>query len=75
MNELLTLAEIEARFPKEWVLLGDPKTNEYQQILSGRLLFHSADRDEVDRQAILLSTPRHIAVSYTGPLDEDVEFL
>jgi hypothetical protein len=75
MNEVLTMAEIEARFPKEWVLLTDPETNEYQQVLCGRLTFHSPDRDEVDRQALLLPTPRHIAVFYTGPIPEDAEFV
>jgi hypothetical protein len=75
MNEVLTMAEIEARFPKEWVLLGDPETNEYQEVLRGRLIFHSSDRDEVDRQALLLPIPRHIAIFYTGPIPEDVEFV
>jgi hypothetical protein len=75
MNEVLTMAEIEARYPKEWVLLSDLETNERQQVVRARLVFHSPDRDEVDRQALLLPIPRHIAIFYTGPIPEDVEFL
>lgn len=68
MGEILTMKEIEARFPSEWVLLTDPHLNEYQEILSGRLVCHSKDRDEIHRQAMALPLPRHIAVFYTGPV-------
>jgi hypothetical protein len=73
MNEVLTMAEIEARFPKEWVLLGDPVKDQHQRVQSGKLLWHGKDRDEGDRQAI--DAPfKHIAIFFTGPVDEDAEF-
>ena len=52
MNDVLTLGEIEARFPSEWVLIGDPQTDESQHLLSGTVLFHSTNRDEVDRKLL-----------------------
>ena len=75
MGEVLTMKEIEARFPSEWVLLADPQSDEHLEVLGGTLLFHSKDRDEVHRYAMELPAPRHIAVLYTGPFPEDMEFV
>ncbi len=75
MGEVLTMKEIEARFPSEWVLLADPQSDEHLEVLGGTLLFHSKDRDEVHRHAMELPAPGHIAILYTGPLPEDMEFV
>jgi hypothetical protein len=74
MNKVLTMAEIEKRFPSEWVLLADPQTGEYNQVLSGTLLWHSKDRDEVHRKA-LESKAKYIAVFYTGTIPEGTAVL
>jgi hypothetical protein len=75
MNEVMIMAEINERFPSEWVLLVDPQTDENSEVLSGTVVYHSKDRDEVDRKAMELPMPRHIAVFYTGELfPEDMEF-
>ncbi|MGD9634109.1 MAG: hypothetical protein AB7G28_06910 [Pirellulales bacterium] len=50
-HEVLTIAEIEAKYPSEWILVADPKTNDALEVESGTVLFHSADRDEVYRMA------------------------
>ena len=46
MTEYLTLNEIKQRFPNEWVLLGDPKTDGLD-VLGGLVLYHSKDKKEV----------------------------
>jgi hypothetical protein len=69
MGDVLTLAEIEARFPAEWVLVEDPQTDEGLQLQGGKVLHHSKDRDEVYRKAVELR-PRRFAVVYTAPLPE-----
>jgi hypothetical protein len=76
MDEVLTMAEIEDRFDGEWVLIDEPETNEYQEVLSGRLRFHSSDRDEVDR-AMLALRSRRFAVLYIGEMaiPEGTEFI
>jgi hypothetical protein len=51
MSDVMTMAESEAAFPSEWLLIGDPQTDRYQGIRAGRVLFHSKDRDELDRWA------------------------
>jgi hypothetical protein len=66
MNEVLSIAEIEARYQGEWILLLDPQTDQNKHVLGGTLICHSKDRDEVYRQALELPAPKHIAVRYIG---------
>jgi hypothetical protein len=70
MAKALTLAEIHAQFAGEWVLVEDPQTNPALEVQSGRVLYHSKDRDEVYRQAIALR-PARFAVLYTGTIPQD----
>jgi hypothetical protein len=69
MNDVLTIAEIEAQFGSEWVLVEDPRTNEALEVQSGRVRWHSKDRDEVYRKAVELWLKR-FAVLYTGQMPE-----
>lgn len=66
-GEWMTMAEMEAHYPKEWVLIVDPVHDERWEVLEGRVVFHSADRDEVDAMDAQLR-PRSAAVYYLGPL-------
>jgi hypothetical protein len=76
MSEVLTIEEINRRFPNEWVLIGDPDTNESLEVLSGTVLCHGKDRDEVYQAAIDLPSPKRIATHYTGELfEEGVEYI
>jgi len=67
MDNILTIAEIKERFDSEWVLLGDPVTDDGLRVVSGRLLAHSRNRDDVFQRAIALK-PKRSAVLYTGRL-------
>ena len=67
MEKQMTIDEIESQFDSEWVLVGDPQTNEHLEVLSGQVLAHSRDRDEVYRKAIALR-PKRCAVLYTGEI-------
>jgi hypothetical protein len=69
MNDVMTVAQIEAQFESEWVLLEDPQTNEALEVQGGRLLWHGKDRDEVYRKAVELR-PKRFAVLYTGKMPE-----
>jgi hypothetical protein len=69
MNEVLTIEEIESRFDSEWVLVEDPELDDHLNVLRGRVLCHSKDRDEVYQKGIELR-PRHSAVLYTGRIPE-----
>ena len=43
----MTIEEIETQFDGEWVLIGDPETDEALQVTRGKVLSHSVDRDVV----------------------------
>ena len=70
MSEVMSLAEIQARFESEWVLLEDPETSESLEVTRGKVLWHSKDRDEVYRKARELR-PKHSAMLYTGRLPKE----
>jgi len=43
-----SIEDIKGSYPDEWILLGNPEINEYEQeILSGVVLYHSPDKREL----------------------------
>ena len=70
MNHEMTIEEIRSQFESEWILIQDPETNDALEILSGKVVHHSRDRDEVYRKAVSLR-PTRSAVIYTGEIPED----
>ena len=70
MDDALTIAQIEAQFESEWILVEDPQTNEALEVQSGRVRWHSKDRDEVYRKAVELR-PKRFAMLYTGKMPKD----
>jgi hypothetical protein len=74
MNEVLTLAEIERRFDAEWVLVEAPEVNEHFEIIRGKVIWHSKDRDEVYRKMLELR-PRSAATLYTGMIPENTAII
>lgn len=74
MDETLTIEQIEARFPSEWVLIGDPLTDEFQRLLAGKVLFRSPERDEVDRKLLELR-PTRFAFRYLGTLPDNTALI
>jgi hypothetical protein len=74
MDKVLTIAEIESQFESEWVLVGDPQTNELLEVKSGKVLYHSKDRDEVYRRAVEVR-PKRFAMLYTGTIPQGTEIV
>lgn len=66
----MTMAEIEDQFDSEWILVEEPQTDESLRVLSGRVLHHSPDRDEVYQAAVRLK-PKRSAILYTGKMPEN----
>ena len=71
MREILSFSEIKERFDSEWVLIGDPETDDDLNVKEGVVLWHSKDRDEVYRKAREIH-PNHSAILYTGKLPDNV---
>jgi hypothetical protein len=69
MNEVLTIAQINSQFESEWILVEEPRTNEALEVQSGRVRWHSKDREEVYRKAVQVR-PKRFAILYTGTMPE-----
>ena len=71
----MTLAEIYAKYPNEWVVNDRPKKGWGGEVRGGYVVAHAADNDEtIDAAIAALPRPFKIAVQFTGPLldpDED----
>jgi hypothetical protein len=73
MTERLTYSEIKDRYAPDWVLIDDPETDEHLEILSGKVLIHSPDRDELGRKMLdLWPRPSHSAVMFLGEVPDDL---
>jgi hypothetical protein len=48
----LTIAEIEAQYPKQWVLVGDLKKGRDGFAVGGVVYMHTPDRAEFDRRLV-----------------------
>ncbi len=66
MDEVMTLEEIEAAYPDEWVLLSDLYPEDPTDLLGGRVLFHSERRDDVFERDKELRLPS-AAILFMGP--------
>lgn len=71
MSDVLTFEQIKARYAPDWVLMGDIKTGEDASLVSGRVLFHGADRDEVYNKLADFA-PGLYAVRCLRPWSEDM---
>jgi hypothetical protein len=65
VNERLTRAEIEERFPEQWILLDDFPAEPSHPVSGGVVRWRSKSREEVYRKATALGLKR-IAVLFTG---------
>jgi len=71
MDDCQTFDEIMSAYPSEWVLIDEPRTDTNMQFLGGRVLFHSANRDEVYAKAAELRRP-HFAIRFLGAMPENM---
>jgi hypothetical protein len=65
-----TIKQIEKQYPSEWILMVEPETDETDEVIAGKVVFHSQNRDEVYRKAIETRGPEEIAFHYTGTIAE-----
>ena len=69
MDEFLTIDEIEARYAPEWVLIAEPQTDDQLEVLGGKVVFHSPERNAISRKAQELKLDQS-AVRYLGEYPE-----
>jgi len=63
--------DIAEKYKDEWVLLGDIKVDRNFRIKEGKVLSHSADKNEIYNKIIDLK-PKKFAIEYTGKIPEDL---
>ena len=69
MSEVLTRAEMEARFDGEWVLIAEPEVDINLEVLRGRVVSHGQDPEAVYQEAIDQNVRRWASL-YFGPMPE-----
>ncbi len=75
-DEILTIDEIRKRFDSEWVLIADPETDQFHNVLRGKVVYHNQNRLVFDREVLKLdSHPSDFAVYFTGKTPEGVSYL
>ena len=67
METEMNIKEMEERFEGEWILVGNPHTDDHLNVLGGEVIHHSRDRDEVYRRAVELR-PKRYAMLFTGKM-------
>ena len=66
-DDILTMDDIKKRFDSEWVLVADPKMDEEQNVLSGKVICHHKDRDVFDDETMKIEPfPKEAAFLYLG---------
>jgi hypothetical protein len=80
-EQYMTMAEIEKKYPNEWVLINKPTLKaRSHEVVGGVVLAHSPDRGDFNRQLLeLKDSPRlgDFAVRHTGeaPAEESFDAL
>lgn len=70
-GEILTVAEIRDRYPREWVLIADTESDDLWNVIRGEVLAHSPEREEIDRALTKFKDVRSMSIEYTGPIPDE----
>ncbi|MBI4657412.1 MAG: hypothetical protein HY735_00960 [Verrucomicrobia bacterium] len=70
MKPILTAQNMRRLFPGEWLLIRDPKLDQDLNLIAGRVIAHSANRDDVYRR-LLKASGKSLSIEYTGELPTD----
>ena len=70
-GEILTVAEIRDRYPREWVLIADTESDDLWNVIRGEVLAHSPEREKIDQALTKFKDIRSMSIEYTGPIPDD----
>ena len=66
-DELVSFEEMKKLYPEEWVVVGDPEYDEFDNLIGGVVLMHGKDKREMAyRGQDLVKAWATFAVVYTG---------
>jgi hypothetical protein len=73
-NPILTIAEIRQCYDGEWVLIAYKELDPQMEVISGEVLAHSPDLDEV-YAALSLGRGKNIAIECFAKVPENLAFI
>ena len=75
-SDYMTIDEIRAKYPNEWVLIDRPRRDRSKAVSGGYVIDHHPERDEFDRRLEIVSpSVVDCAIRYTGTPDPDEVWL
>ena len=72
-KERMTIAEMELKYPNQWLFITDCEISENTELLSGVVSVHSESKDKVNQASAVYKGSA--AIRYTGKIPEGVMFL
>jgi hypothetical protein len=74
MSKIMTFEEIKQKYAEEWVLIAYTKTDDDLQILEGKVVSHSTNKEDI-YQALESTPEQPLAIEYMGEVPEDIAFI
>lgn len=74
MSKIMTFEEIEQNYDGQWVLIAYTETDEDLQVVKGKVIAHSANKEDV-YQALAEAGEQPLAIEYMGSVPEDLAFI
>jgi hypothetical protein len=74
MSEMMTFEEIKQNYNGQWVLIAYSETNEDLQVVEGKIIAHSANKEDI-YQALEVTDEQPLAIEYIGQVPEDLAFI
>ena len=79
--ETLTLQEMKANYPDEWILVGNPNLGDPQRqgliinrLIDGIVLYHSKDKRELAQNAQFVREGYRVTLFFTGEMPKNRKF-
>ncbi|WP_107667401.1 hypothetical protein [Cyanothece sp. BG0011] len=70
-TQVMTIDEIRATYPNQWVIIADTESDEDFNVIKGKVLAHSSERDKIDQALMDYAQMPSLAIEYTGSIPED----
>jgi hypothetical protein len=74
MGEVLSFAEMKQHYDGEWLLIVNAEADKNSEILSGEILAHSPNVDEI-YDALPLAQGVEASIEYVGKIPKDLAFV
>lgn len=74
MSEIMTFADMKLRYDGEWVLINYTETDENLQVVKGKVLAHSPNKEDI-YYALKSLKDQPLAIEYMGEIPDNLAFI